>query len=367
MITLIIKGTDGCNLRCKYCSIGEKNMHFNVIDIKTMKATGDYVVKFGRKQKETSFNIILHGGEPTLVDYKCYQEFFDYLMQTYSDVSFKFSMQTNCFHLSDEYIDFLKKYDVNVGVSIDGNQKIHDKTRVDINGNGTFSRIKKNIIKLIENEIGVSGLIVVTKELLNEDLSYLNFFNYYGINLKINPMLNYGEASNEASLWLEAGDYSDYIKKVYLYILENDIEININPVSNIFRAIVNETKMSECAYKNECGKNFICVDYKGDIYPCGRFYDVEGSCLGNVFNTNEITTFVQIELSEKCKNCKYLKWCYGGCSAYRKIMNTDKTPLCSDTKKMFDYFSDEGITKYIEYLKEKKVYLKEMLKDIENA
>lgn len=25
MMTLILKGTDGCNLRCKYCSIGEKN------------------------------------------------------------------------------------------------------------------------------------------------------------------------------------------------------------------------------------------------------------------------------------------------------------------------------------------------------
>lgn len=367
MITLILKGTDGCNLRCKYCSIGEKNTHYNIIDINTMKYAGDYVVKFGKELKETSYNIILHGGEPTLIDYKQYQEFFDYLLHTYSDLSFKFSIQTNCFHFSDDYVSFLKKYDISVGVSVDGNERIHDKTRVDINGNGTFSKIKKNIIKLIENGINVSGLIVVTKELLNEDLSYLNFFNYYNINLKINPLLNYGEASNETSLWLEPGDYSDYIKRVYLYMLENEIEIHIDPISSMFSSVINDTEMSDCAYKNECGKNFVCVDYNGDIYPCGRFYDVAGSCLGNVYDTNNTIKFSSMDLAEECKSCKYLKWCHGGCNAYRKIMGVDKTPLCIDTKMLFDYFSDDGITAYIDYLKEKKVYLNEMLNDIENA
>lgn len=367
MITLIIKGTDGCNLRCKYCSIGEKKLNFNVIDIKTLKHSGDFIVKFAQQQKETSITIILHGGEPTIIDYKVYQEFFDYLLQTYSDISFKFSMQTNCFHFSEEYVTFLKKYDVHVGVSIDGNEKIHNKTRVDINGKGTFSKVKENIIKLIENGISVSGLIVVTKELLNEDLSYLNFFNYYNINLKINPLLNYGEALNEDSLWLEVGDYSNYIKKVYLYMLDNEIEIKINPVFNIFNAIINNTEMSDCAYKNQCGKNFICVDYKGDIYPCGRFYDVYGSCLGNVYNTDNISKFTPTKLLEECKNCKYLKWCYGGCSAYRQIMKSNKSLLCEDTKMLFDYFSNEGIIAYINYLKEKKAYLNEMLNEIENA
>lgn len=367
MMTLILKGTDGCNLRCKYCSIGEKKSDFNIMNIETMKLAGDFLVKFGKERNETSFNIILHGGEPTLINYKVYQEFFDYLLQTYINVSFKFSIQTNCFHISKEYMAFFKKYDVHVGVSIDGSEKIHNKTRVDINGNGTFEKIKENIVKLVDNGVSVSGLIVVTKDLLNENLLYLNFFNYYNISLKINPLLNYGEASNENSLWLEICDYSNYLKKIYLYMLENEIEIQINPISNIFNAIVNDTKMSDCAYKNECGKNFICVDYKGDIYPCGRFYDVYGSCLGNVYNTNNILNFTPKELSNECKNCKYLKWCYGGCSAYREIMKSDKTLLCEDIKLLFDYFSDDGISAYINYLKEKKVYLNEILNEIENA
>lgn len=367
MITLILKVTDGCNLRCKYCSIGEKSDHFNIMNVDTMKSAGDFAVKFAKEKNDNNINIILHGGEPTIIRFTEYESFCEYLLKTYKDILFKFSLQTNGYHFTEDFISFLKKYDINVGVSIDGNEKVHDKSRVDINGNGTFDKIKQNIIKLIENEICVSGLVVVTKDLLKEDLSYLNFFNYYDINLKINPLLNYGEATNDSSMWLECGDYSEYLKKVYLYMLENEIEIQINPISNMLSAIINGSNMSDCAYKNECGKNFICVDYKGDIYPCGRFYDVTGSCLGNIKNTNNVLKYESEELSDDCKQCKYMKWCYGGCNAYRKIMNANKTPLCDDIKNLFDYFSDEGIMEYINYLKEKKVYLKEKLKEIENA
>ena len=217
MITLILKVTDGCNLRCKYCSIGEKSDHFNIMNVDTMKSAGDFAVKFAKEKNDNNINIILHGGEPTIIRFTEYESFCEYLLKTYKDILFKFSLQTNGYHFTEDFISFLKKYDINVGVSIDGNEKVHDKSRVDINGNGTFDKIKQNIIKLIENEICVSGLVVVTKDLLKEDLSYLNFFNYYDINLKINPLLNYGEATNDSSMWLECGDYSEYLKK-YIFI-----------------------------------------------------------------------------------------------------------------------------------------------------
>ena len=130
--------------------------------------------------------------------------------------------------------------------------------------------------------------------------------------------------------------------------------------------MVNKSAMTDCSYKNECGKKFFCVDYRGDIYPCGRYYDLKGSCLGSVHDNN-IMEYTQMELSKECRECKYHKWCYGGCSAYRRIMSTEKSPLCYDIKKLFNYFSKEGINEYINYLKERKSYLMERISEIEDA
>lgn len=365
MITLIIKGTNGCNLRCKYCSIGEKNEKYQLIDTETLKLAGNFIVRQAEEHGDNNINVIFHGGEPTLINPKIYHEFIDYLLKTYSGISFKFSMQTNGFHFTDEYISFIKEYGISIGISIDGDEKTHDSLRVDCNGNCTFSKIKENILKLKSEGIMVSVLVVVTKTLLNVGLSYLDFFNIYNIDVKINPLLNYGEASDKNSLWLRDGDYSDYIIKVYEYILNHEIKINIAPISSYFNAIVNKIAMSECSYKNECGKQFFCVDYKGDIYPCGRYCDQRGSCLGSVYN-NTFTEFMQPELSKECFDCKFYKWCYGGCSAYRKIMCNNKSPLCYDIKKLFEYFSNEGIDEYINYLKKRKSVLMQRISEVED-
>ena len=53
MITLILKVTDGCNLRCKYCSIGEKSDHFNIMNVDTMKSAGDFAVNLLKRKMTT--------------------------------------------------------------------------------------------------------------------------------------------------------------------------------------------------------------------------------------------------------------------------------------------------------------------------
>lgn len=361
MITMIIKATDGCNLRCKYCSIGEKKESFHTIDINTLNKAGDYIAEKAYKKNISKIKVILHGGEPTIVDSSVYRSFFEYVLNKYNNSEWHFSIQTNGFAISESYIKLFKDFDVSVGVSIDGNERIHNMLRVDTNGIGSFERVKQNIMRLEDESILVSALIVVTKQLLGEDLSYLNFFNYNDINLKINPLLNYGEAKDKCELWLEEGDYSQYLIRVYEYMLDNEIEIKINPISDMFNSIINNMPVHDCSYRNECGKSFICVDFKGDIYPCGRFCDVYGSCMGNVFSNTDTCKYHEYPLPEQCNSCKYLTRCYGGCSAYRQIMKSETPPLCYDIKRLYDYFSNEGIEKYIEYLKEKKSILESEL------
>ncbi|MDY3972926.1 MAG: radical SAM protein [Clostridia bacterium] len=362
MITLILKTTDGCNLRCRYCSIGEKNSRFSTMSLETMKLAGDYVIKKLRIQNDKSLRIIFHGGEPTLISPVVYRNFIDYMYAQCEGISLSFSIQTNAYQITDDFMELIEKYKISVGVSIDGSKNVHDSMRLSVSGHGTYDKVTENMVRMKRAGINVSALVVVSSELMKEDLSYINFFNYHCINLKLNPLLKMGEAEKNEYTVPEAGSYAEYIILVYKYMLENEIEIDIRPISDIFNAIVNDRNMYECSYRDVCGKNIISIDYNGDIYPCGRFGNVAESCMGNIKNEKlNFNVPCLVKQEEECRKCRWIKWCNGGCDAYSYLSGTKQTPLCLDNRILFEFFSGDGIDEYIKYLKKRRGYLEERL------
>ena len=73
MLTLIVKGTNGCNLDCAYCSLGEKTQVECVTEEKLYQILR-YVCRVSAFRGEKQLHIILHGGEPTLILEQIYQK-----------------------------------------------------------------------------------------------------------------------------------------------------------------------------------------------------------------------------------------------------------------------------------------------------
>lgn len=71
MLTVIVKGTNGCNLACSYCSLGKKS-NFKYISKSALDKLLDFSCGFAKYRGENSINFILHGGEPTLVNPNIY-------------------------------------------------------------------------------------------------------------------------------------------------------------------------------------------------------------------------------------------------------------------------------------------------------
>lgn len=351
MITVILKTTDGCNLRCRYCSMGKKELQFHTMDVKTLKKAGDYAVSFCKHQASEEIQFILHGGEPVLVDTDTYRQFFEYMRMEYPRVKCTYAMQTNGYLISKHFLQLIIDYNISVGISIDGGKCVQDYTRPDIIGNGSYDRVFHTIKKLREENVAVSALTVVTKKLLIDNFDYISQFNKLKVSLKINPLLKTGEAVASPELWLQQGEYAEYLISVYRYILENEIEIQVNPISDIMNALISNRPLNDCAYNRHCGKRFVCIDFKGDIYPCGRFDSIDGACVGNIFDEKPpLTIFTHKPLDEKCSMCKYVRFCNGGCSAYREMSKDEINPMCTDTQILLHYFSTEGMSLYIKYL-----------------
>ncbi len=373
MLTVILKSTDGCNLNCAYCSLGEKP-YCNVITAERLQETLEYILRVCEYREEDTAEIILHGGEPTLVPWQTCAAAFDSVRGR--GIDFRLSMQTNAYALTPAYIRFCRDYGVRVGVSIDGSAAIHDRERRSQNNTETFAIVSGNIDRLLRENIPVSCLMVLTAIGADSPLDFLDFYAARGLHLKINPLLNYGMAAKNPGLVLKPGDYAQYLIRVYEHIAAHDIDVMVSPLDIILRAFVHGQQIRECTFREDCNKCFLCIDHKGDIYPCGKFSDAHMFRLGNVresgpglLDTPEMKTLLarrSYEMPEQCRGCSFRNVCHAGCSAEAVIENRPHKPpiLCEDYQILFHYFSGNGLRLLRRQLTERRQYLLEILHGI---
>lgn len=361
MKTLIVKSLDACNLRCDYCSVGEKT-ESGILSEEDMKKALCLFAGYARECGECQ--VIFHGGEPMLLPAQQYARCIQHVRAEFPSLQFQFSMQTNGTFLNKEYLSLFKKYEIHVGVSLDGAREIHDGQRRDCLGKGTYERVMDNIRVLQAHEIPVAALMVVTKPALRADLSFLRELDTMGLPLKINPLLNLGEAARHPELALHPGDYSSYLIRVFEYALENRLSIRLSPLSELMNAIIADKRPSGCIYNPQCCRDFLCVDHNGSLYPCGRFADVHANALGTVesgITPEGLMALQRLEerrsvcLPEECRVCCWLPICNAGCSADGASRTGKNVPcaVCEDQKKLFHYLHNQGL----------KIIKKQLLKE----
>lgn len=365
MSTYICKLTNGCNMRCSYCCVGDKTS-YKIISPEQFYTDILFIAKNVKSSGESNVDIILHGGESTLFSPLECRNVIKRIMNEYPDIKFNWKIQTNGLSISDDWIGLLKDYGFSVGISIDGFAEHHDFTRRDCGNNCTFKKIQNNIYKLKSNLIPVSALMVVTKYAIGKGFEFLKWYADNNIPIKINPLLKCGEAINKEELFLAPGDYADYLISAFEYVVKNNLRISINPIDDMFNRIINDLSCGECTFSENCNKNFMAVDYDGRIYPCGRFCDELLYSMGNVSDIKDFP-FVKpsdmtdkitgLKINKKCITCKYVKFCNGGCPFINLISSTGgviQNPLCEDYQKIYGYIISDGIDLICTKLEERK-------------
>lgn len=371
MFTFILKMTDACNLRCKYCCIGEKET--NIITKENLNIILRCICEFSIDRNIKDISIIFHGGEPLLINSEIYDLVLEKIIEEYKTLNINFKLQTNGTLITDKFIKLFKKYNFSIGVSIDGSKKIHDNQRIKINGEGSFDDIVNNLYKLKQNSIPTAALMVQTAIVDINDYKFLDWFNENDIPIKINPLINCGEACKNDYMYLKKGQYSQFLIGIYKYSLKNNFKISIQPIEEIVYSLISDKNNCECTFSKKCCSNFLCLDFNGDVYPCGRFSDSKTMLLGNIFNkklSDIYNSEIRIKLSdrklnnlpESCNKCKFKKFCNGGCLAEAQIDGSafDKTSLCYDYQEFFKYFYSEGVLSLEEYLKERRKALMDL-------
>ncbi|MDP2947564.1 MAG: radical SAM protein, partial [Nanoarchaeota archaeon] len=162
---IIFKTTLDCNFRCTYC-----NQYHDPItmtdEIETRMV--EYVKNESKKFK--NIQLVWFGGEPLLEIDKMKsmsQKLID--VCSANDCDYSAAITTNGYLLNDETLSHFEGMRIKrAQITLDGVEKYHDLTRPHMNGDGTFDKIYKNILKLLTLDIALTLRINVNQENYSE-------------------------------------------------------------------------------------------------------------------------------------------------------------------------------------------------------
>jgi uncharacterized protein len=165
--TIIVKLASRCNLKCTYCYLYEHADHSYRGRPRFMSPiVFDAVLKTAQEAARTNargaVDLVMHGGEPTMLQRETFGDYIERARSTLGAQLRKITMQTNGTLIDDAWIDTLIAGGVEVGVSLDGPQQLHDASRTDHGGRGSWRAAISAIERMQRRGLDVGTLTVVT-------------------------------------------------------------------------------------------------------------------------------------------------------------------------------------------------------------
>lgn len=149
--------TNRCNLRCPYCYINKddkSDMSDNVI-----YGAIDNLLEQAEKYNIKNVRIKFSGGEPMLRFDKI-KEIIEFYKKNNNGIFIRYAIITNGTIVSEEIINFIKKEKIEISISMDGDKKYFNKTRIYSDGSGCFDKVMENIH--LFKAMGIKPYILVT-------------------------------------------------------------------------------------------------------------------------------------------------------------------------------------------------------------
>jgi uncharacterized protein len=318
-VTLIV--ADTCDLHCRYCYEQGVNKSSRCMSKKTARDAVDFL--FERAQKRNSVEITFFGGEP-LLNWDTIKAVISYSQALGMKQGKKvfYSLTTNGVHVSPEVIDYIKKYNFGLMVSLDGPKQIQDAVRPFKDGKGSYECVMEKLKLLMDKRRMVTVRATLCKE--NKNLNQLiQFFENVGFT-RIAVGWATGKSYHKGPFDLNSKDM-DHLLREYEIARDRAIEqlhngepLVYDPLSDPIHTLYNRTKIGiRCG----AGRGTIAVGINGHIYPCHRYIGMDKYILGDIYSgINEKCLFAYLNayyaVKKYCQSCWLRIMCGGPCPWY---------------------------------------------------
>lgn len=319
-----------CNLMCEYCfaSKGSYKVAKNLMSLEVACKAVDLLIN--NSGKRNNVEIDFFGGEP-LLNFDVVKKTVEYGRKVQSSLGkeIHFTITTNGVLLDDEKIKYINQNIDNVVISLDGRMKVHDAIRYDAAGNGTYERILKNALKLIQQRECKSYFVRGTFTSRNLDFSndVFHLAELGFTEISVEPVVGKGEKFHiyKQNLPIILAEYErlaiDYINRIKEGKPFRFYHFNIN----LYNGPCLYKRITSCG----AGTEYFAVTPEGDLYPCHQFVGQTefkiGTLNSGIENISLKDRFGEASIfnKEECCNCWAKLYCSGGCHANSYYSNGD--------------------------------------------
>lgn len=320
-----------CNLRCKYCFAGQGGygqwrmlMSFDVA-----RRAVDFLIAHSGPRQHCELDFF--GGEP-LMNWHVIRQTVSYIRQQEKKHNkiIKLSLTTNGMLLDEEKVRYLTENHIALILSLDGRRDMHDRMRPDVNGNGTYDRILKNLQYCVAHRDGEEYYVrgTYTRHNLDFTTDVLDMVDKGFPALSMEPVV--GDPSEEYTIQKEdlPEICAEYEKLAKVFIAREEegrpfFYFHFN--MDLWRGPCLPKRLRGCG----AGHEYLAVVPNGDIYPCHQFVGRDGYVIGNVFeglkNMKMMREFRENHVFTKptCVDCWARFFCSGGCHANNEMYAGD--------------------------------------------
>lgn len=303
-----------CNLRCTYCYQGGGEVLTKTMSDNTIMSTLKFIKKTISNNGSQRVSIVLYGGEPFLNirgGFALLEGLKPWLIK--NDIKLDVGIISNGTLMTEKIIYKLLKYgDVSVQITLDGAKEFHDKRRKYKSGSGTYDKIIStlNILKKIKcTTIIRINIDKGNYKWINELLDDLIKRGFQTMPLSFGLISPATNACASYPLCLSYKEFGKILPSIWNIALEKGFKvINLRPkVGYVFCESVTN--------------NLYNIDPLGDVYTCPNFIGNKIHRVGKIDKNgilhleNPYYDWMARDplLMKKCRDCKLLPICGGGC------------------------------------------------------
>lgn len=236
--------------------------------------------------------------------------------------NFRFTLTTNGMLLDDEVIEFANREMHNVVLSLDGRKEIHDATRKDYAGKGSYDTIVPKFQKLVKSRGGKGYYMRGTFTHRNPDFTndVFHMADLGFTQLSMEPVV----CAPDDPMALTPADI-EIVKAQYEILAKEMLRRERAGNGFTFYHYMIDLTEGPCVYKriSGCGSGteYMAVTPWGDLYPCHQFVGEASYRLGDVFHgvdndaLREEFRACNAYARPECADCWAKLYCSGGCAA----------------------------------------------------
>ena len=347
--------TNNCNLKCKYCFLENNpnnSHHCERMVFSTAKNAIDKFFEYLQNTNQNKASIIFYGGEP-LLEKELFKNSILYCLNL--PIDWNLSIITNGTLLDKDTIEFCKKNNITIGLSIDGPQNIHDKNRLFKTSNlPTYDLCLKSKKMLDEKNINYGLSMVVSEDFLSEKESVLKWiFNNHKGDIFYN-LLHYSDIDTFNNDYAYKAvqyliDSFERSEKNNFQIKEGRIQRQIDSISKQ-KFVFSDCGAVGCHQFTVLPSGMVTICHGDSVNKKHWIKSIQEIDLLNLSNTDEGNFWSNISTLEddECLACPAIFICGGGCPHQSENVNNlrgkKEGNYCIYVKEVLKWLLKRGLT-----------------------